>query len=305
MRVATLVIKRVRLVQSSQLENTPLHLVFNSKQLHSILASPDPDAVYLVRKADLQRQSLPIDSHAQQESLTLECVSHPLASQHSVSLSDCITLITQRNSNSLHPIHIPANRFERPGAENKFLSLIQKDPTLEELQGFWSKFRSDVRIDCCHSNHGGTALHIASALGHLGVVRFLIEHGASVNARGLNGSTPLHWAAGSGSVQVVRCLLDHGADAKIPTWTWSRNAGGRGSGQTPLHWAAESGHDDVVELILERDPLALVCADEREKRPLDVATDKAEKYLRDIGKTELIAIKLHLQTQVHKIIQDS
>jgi hypothetical protein len=58
-------------------------------------------------------------------------------------------------------------------------------------------------------------------------------------------------------------------------------------------------------LILERDPLALVCADEREKRPLDVATDKAEKYLRDIGKTELIAIKLHLQTQVHKIIQDS
>lgn len=42
--------------------------------------------------------------------------------------------------------------------------------------------------------------------------KVLIEHGASVNAKGDEDITPLHDAAGSGSVAMVKLLLEHGAD---------------------------------------------------------------------------------------------
>lgn len=65
---------------------------------------------------------------------------------------------------------------------------------------------------------GGTLLHTAVWRKTDGkVVRFLLRHGADVNARDKDGWTPLHTAAVNDVDNVVRILLDHGADPSILT----------------------------------------------------------------------------------------
>jgi len=97
-------------------------------------------------------------------------------------------------------------------------------------------------------NRGQTALHYA-ARGkyyypkgdHLAVARFLLAHGADVNAKADTGYTPLHVAAGLGQKDMVRFLLDNGADINAMDI--------RG---TPLQAAVLQGHEDVVALLIER-----------------------------------------------------
>ena len=65
--------------------------------------------------------------------------------------------------------------------------------------------------------NGGTALHAASDEGHLQVVRSLFELkcGLDVDVRGVLGMSPLQYASQKGHVGVVQYLLDHGADANF------------------------------------------------------------------------------------------
>lgn len=59
-------------------------------------------------------------------------------------------------------------------------------------------------------------LHCAAEHGNVGVIRLLLKHGATVNAkRGQKGETPLHWAARKGYFTAVEELLDGGADPRI------------------------------------------------------------------------------------------
>ena len=76
---------------------------------------------------------------------------------------------------------------------------------------------------------GATALHVASHMGHHGIMNLLLASGFEVNARDENGNTPLHWAifetdhifqffgrrrqwAYGTNVATVKLLLDHNAD---------------------------------------------------------------------------------------------
>ena len=97
-------------------------------------------------------------------------------------------------------------------------------------------------------NRGRTPLHYAaggkyynSKGAHLAVARFLIAHGADVNAKGDTGYTPLHVAAGLGQEDMVKLLLDNGADINAMDV--------RG---TPLQAAVLQGHEEVVALLIER-----------------------------------------------------
>ena len=80
-------------------------------------------------------------------------------------------------------------------------------------------------------------------------VRFLLDHGADVNARRDDLWTPLHLAANNGQFSVARMLLQRQADVN------SRN----GDGQAPLHLLSRRGispdEDDdgseIAELLLE------------------------------------------------------
>ena len=88
----------------------------------------------------------------------------------------------------------------------------------------------------------GTALHAASAKGHLKVVQSLLRHGADVNSPGLWGRTPLLFASYRGHLEVVQWLLEHGADV---------NAKDKDDDWTSLHLAVEGGHFEIVQTLLK------------------------------------------------------
>ena len=87
----------------------------------------------------------------------------------------------------------------------------------------------------------GSALHVASDAGRLQVVRLLLEHGVSVDVRGMWDQTPLQFASDAGRLDVVELLLGYGADVNSEDESrW-----------TPLFHAISKGHLDVVRNLLD------------------------------------------------------
>jgi len=73
-------------------------------------------------------------------------------------------------------------------------------------------------------------LEFAAREGFLQSARFLLDHGADVNARGQRQMTPLHWAAFGGHPAMVELLVARGAQIELRD----------DCGCTPLHDAASS-----------------------------------------------------------------
>ncbi|KAJ3040259.1 hypothetical protein HDV00_011237 [Rhizophlyctis rosea] len=92
------------------------------------------------------------------------------------------------------------------------------------------------------TSSNATALHYASANGHLPIVAHLLPSlsPTDVNAQNDDGSTPLHWAALNGHLEVVKALLAAGADATL------RNEMGRSA----VTVAEQQGHLEVVSVLL-------------------------------------------------------
>ncbi len=91
----------------------------------------------------------------------------------------------------------------------------------------------------------------ARKAGNIGTVRFLLDHGADLQATNSFGATPLLAAAASGDIEIVRLLLDRGANVNAqPTM----DVGGFiwGGGRTALMWAALNGDEPMLRLLLER-----------------------------------------------------
>lgn len=90
---------------------------------------------------------------------------------------------------------------------------------------------------------GDQPLHYACWHKRPEVVRFLLERGADIHARGDNGRTPLHYAAyegeGGASEEIGRMLLDAGADPN------ARDVLDR----TPLDYAVIEQHEPLEALI--------------------------------------------------------
>ena len=87
----------------------------------------------------------------------------------------------------------------------------------------------------------GHGFVLAASLGHLEVVRLLLEAGADKHAVDTEGDTALSAAAQEGHLEVVRMLLEAGADKEAALT----------DGATALHFAAQDGHFEVVRLLLE------------------------------------------------------
>lgn len=83
-------------------------------------------------------------------------------------------------------------------------------------------------------------LHRAVGAGHLDIISFLVERGASVDQPDKSGRTPLHWAAMTGSSHAVELLLRLGADPFMRSK----------SGKTTVHVAADSGKPESLAVLL-------------------------------------------------------
>jgi len=107
-----------------------------------------------------------------------------------------------------------------------------------------------------------TFLHVASAAGHVDVVRALLRAGAPAEVHAASGKTAFQLAPSSevraafgaeliqqivaGDLTRVTALLDGGMDPGFTSPDFSP------SGDTPLHWAASFGHLPLVRLLVGR-----------------------------------------------------
>lgn len=87
-----------------------------------------------------------------------------------------------------------------------------------------------------------TALHSASANGHIAAMRFLLDHGAQVDPKDKENWAPLHNAAFDGHDEATGLLLERGAviDTRL-NYDW-----------TALHLATQEGHKKVVNILLDK-----------------------------------------------------
>jgi len=86
-----------------------------------------------------------------------------------------------------------------------------------------------------------TSLHFASAQGHVGAVRSLLDKGADINKRNTKHETALYVASNGGKLEVLKLLIEYGAEVNSPNKL----------GWTPLHTASHSGYHDIAELLLD------------------------------------------------------
>jgi RNA polymerase sigma factor (sigma-70 family) len=72
------------------------------------------------------------------------------------------------------------------------------------------------------------------------MVRFLLDHGADVNAQRRGGSTALMIAIRNHSPRTIRLLLERGADVRITTTT---------RGESALEWAKQESDAEILKMI--------------------------------------------------------
>ena len=75
----------------------------------------------------------------------------------------------------------------------------------------------------------------------LDTIRFLLEHGADVDALDNDHSTPLHLASRDGCAKGARLLLEHGANMHLENII----------GETPLKVAEGQDHEEITQLLLK------------------------------------------------------
>lgn len=98
----------------------------------------------------------------------------------------------------------------------------------------------EARADTNQAGIYGTPLLVAAERGRLDVVRYLIEAGAGKDEAKDDGSTALFCAASGNHLEVVKFLLEAGVDKDLQ----------RADGATPLLSAAASDHLEVVQCLV-------------------------------------------------------
>jgi ankyrin repeat protein len=91
------------------------------------------------------------------------------------------------------------------------------------------------------NQEGWTALHYATVVGNLEIVKMLLERYAYIDAETPNKTTPLMLAARRGEMNVLKFLIDEGADISLKNML----------GWTAYDFAVESERRDIAALLKE------------------------------------------------------
>lgn len=108
--------------------------------------------------------------------------------------------------------------------------------------------------------------------GHTPVVAYLLEHGATVDAKDTHGRTALLYASSGNYPETVGLLLREGADANVQ---------GTAEGFTALMMAAAEGHISVVRILLFNGASV---------ETVDGDGDTAGKFARENGHSEVLKL---------------
>jgi ankyrin repeat protein len=94
---------------------------------------------------------------------------------------------------------------------------------------------------------GSPPLTVAAVHGQIDTIKWLLSHGAIIDAEDEDGSTALHCAVGAGIIESVDVLIKAGADINYPRKPYGWES------VTPLAYAVGEGYADIVELLLAND----------------------------------------------------
>jgi ankyrin repeat protein len=147
----------------------------------------------------------------------------------------------------------------------------------------WDK--PNIDIESKDTEHDRTLLSWASKMGHVEVIKLLLDKEADANAADKQGWMPLHWASSNGDVEVVKLLLDKEADTNTADK----------EGWMPLHWASKNGHVEVVKLLLDKEANVNV-ADKDGRTPLHWASSN--------GHIEVVKLLLDKEANVNAADKD-
>ncbi|XP_070543230.1 death-associated protein kinase 1-like isoform X2 [Ptychodera flava] len=89
------------------------------------------------------------------------------------------------------------------------------------------------------NKHGETAVHMAAGYGHIQILNYLKEKGATIDMKDKHGDNAVYWAARQGHVDVIKYLHEQ----QCPINEQNK------SGETPLHVASRYGQIEVVEFL--------------------------------------------------------
>lgn len=131
----------------------------------------------------------------------------------------------------------------------------------DNLKRFWTSPKS---YGSTTHGVGQPALSAASAKGHEGTVRLLLDRNAEINARDALGRTPLFGACENDHEQVVQLLLSRNANLHLQDH-W---------GRTPLQVASGAGKTNIVRLLIDRG--AINMKDNKGRTPLSVASEAGQ-----------------------------
>jgi ankyrin repeat protein len=118
-------------------------------------------------------------------------------------------------------------------------------------------------------NHGFTALYLACSHGNYEIMKLLVEHFADVNARANDGTPMLLVPAQKGFSMVTQYLLENGANPNLADR----------DGITPLMAASKKGQRDVVKVLLANGADVTIVGVRTSRTALQEAIDNDHKEI--------------------------
>jgi len=167
--------------------------------------------------------------------------------------------------------------FEMKNSSNEMPWLIAFKSGVEWVKLLVEQCHLDINesIEVQKSFRGcvnSTPLVLASQLGHIEVVRYLLENKVKINAKVYQGWTALHEATKQGHTHVVDLLLSKDESIVNDVDSW---------GRTPLMIAAESNRTETMRMLMIKYGALTDCVTQNGKSFWDFILDGDDAYLKN------------------------